>query len=107
MRTSKNLKELFKNVTININADINVAVLNKSISEKYTIFDVYNPAASHGGNIYFIKIGYYDQKVSFNIENHKEKYFRRRNLTGVTFKSMIVVFYFLYLFLNYIFIITL
>lgn len=73
--------KLLKNVNINVNADITVALRK---DEGWKMFEVYNQAARHGGKLII-------RDYSHRGVLSQSKYIRRRNMTGVVFKSLIVV----------------
>lgn len=89
------------NVTLNINADVQIA--NRVKKKKATndddflwiwqITDIYNPAANHGGRISYSMLGDFNERRQFNFQmgGGTSKYWTRRNMTGVTFRTMIVV----------------
>lgn len=88
MSSFYNVTLKFNKVILNIDADIYVAV--KLESGNWEIYDVYNPASEHGGLLNVTKIGTY-QKNKLKIKTEKSKYWSRKNTTGVTFRSLIVV----------------
>lgn len=85
---SLNIFKKFKNVILNINADIHVAIRNNN---NWTIFDVYNPASEHGGVLKYSRMGYYKTGQGYNARTREAKYWARKNMTGITFKTMVVV----------------
>ncbi|RZC33820.1 hypothetical protein BDFB_013104, partial [Asbolus verrucosus] len=87
--TSLNFMKKFENVVLNIDADIQVAVQN-STTLSWTIVDIYNPASKHGGALNYTKLGFYNRKQGYIVRNNEAKYWSRKNMTGITFKSMIV-----------------
>ncbi|CAH1113582.1 unnamed protein product [Psylliodes chrysocephalus] len=97
-----NITEKLKILRLNINSDMNLVILKQSDSinnANVSIYDVYNPAFEHGGELKVDIFGYYNQKQGYIINNLENKYWRRKNMTGVTFKSAVVV-PFLYVPLN-------
>lgn len=80
---------VLKNVDLTINADITVAVNMNNIT--WNIFDVYNPYSKRNGELKIKKIGFYDEKNKLKIKTAESKYKERRNLTGIEFKSFIVL----------------
>lgn len=60
-------------------------------SDSFTIFDVYNPAFKHGGQLRIEVAGFYDEFQGYRILSHESKYWKRKNMTGVSFKSAVVV----------------
>ncbi|XP_031352602.1 ionotropic receptor 75a-like [Photinus pyralis] len=82
--------EKFKNVNMFINADISVAISNQKKSN-WTVFDVYNPAYKNGGKLVVSEIGYYNDDDGYRVGVEDNKYYRRRNMTGVTFKSVLAI----------------
>ncbi|XP_044265375.1 uncharacterized protein LOC123011804 [Tribolium madens] len=87
--SSKNIRAKFDNVILNINADIKVVIPEKT--SNWSVIDVYNPASKHGGALNFTKIGIYNKHDGYKIKYTGVKYWNRKNLTGVTFKSMVVL----------------
>nr|XP_015837359.1 PREDICTED: glutamate receptor ionotropic, delta-2-like isoform X3 [Tribolium castaneum] len=80
--------EKIKNAVVNINADIHVAVQSGT---NWTIFDVYNPASEHGGSLKYTRVGFYSRGRGYNAQTNEAKYWRRKDMTGVTFKTMVVL----------------
>lgn len=80
---------MFRNATIYINADITVSLSNAE--ERLDIFDLYNPSTSHGGSLKVVNIGFHHPEMGFSISQNKEKYWRRKNMSDLIFKSAIVV----------------
>nr|XP_008196050.2 PREDICTED: glutamate receptor ionotropic, delta-2-like isoform X2 [Tribolium castaneum] len=87
--SSEKIREKFNNVILNINADINVIIPEKP--SNWSIIDVYNPASQHGGVLNFTRVGFYNKHDGYKIKYTGVKYWNRKNLTGVTFKSMVVL----------------
>ncbi|XP_044747292.1 ionotropic receptor 75a-like isoform X2 [Coccinella septempunctata] len=83
------LENLFQTSSIFVNADI-LSVTECSEDIEQCVFEIYNPSNRHGGSLKISKIGSYDPEMGFNISVGREKYWRRRNMTGLTFKSAIV-----------------
>jgi hypothetical protein len=75
---------------LSINADIQIAVKN-STTQNWTITDIYNPASEYGGSLSFTKIGDYSEGRGYNARKKEATYWTRKNMTGVTFKTMVVV----------------
>lgn len=67
-------------MNLNINSEVTVALLK---NDTWTVFDVYNQAVKHDGILFINK--------RLIMEDAKSKYIRRRNMTGVLFKTFIVV----------------
>lgn len=78
---------------LNVNADIHLTFPQKN--SNWTVLDIYNPASQHGGTLNFTQIGFYNRNVGYKIKYCGSKYWNRKNLTGVTFKSMVVVNYYI------------
>lgn len=68
-------------MNFNVNVELTIA-LRKNVFWK--MFEVYNQAAKHGGRLIVRHLG---QSFQYN----DSKYIRRKNMTGVIFKSLIVV----------------
>ncbi|XP_045477706.1 ionotropic receptor 75a-like isoform X2 [Harmonia axyridis] len=81
---------LFQNSSLFVNADILVAVGKSMEKMGLDIYEVYNPSNRHGGSLKISKVGSYEPERGFNISWIGEKYWRRKNMTGLTFKSAIV-----------------
>ncbi|XP_044265374.1 ionotropic receptor 75a-like [Tribolium madens] len=86
---NKTLNFLLK-APLNINSDVNVAILNEEPNE-WSILDVYNPASSHHGQFTVIKLGYCNETNGFQAKINGNKYWTRKNMSGVRFKSAVVV----------------
>ncbi|KAF2895118.1 hypothetical protein ILUMI_11048, partial [Ignelater luminosus] len=94
MASNKSVLRYFTNLSLNINSDLYVALpgnTNSNNKPKWTIIDVYNPAYKHGGELKTEGIGSYNDAEGFKIDRQPNKYWVRRNMTGVTFKVMIVL----------------
>ncbi|RZC33887.1 glutamate receptor 2-like, partial [Asbolus verrucosus] len=87
---SISIVEKFNNVNLNINVDIHIAISNAK-TLNWTIIDVYNPAFERGGTLNYTKVGYYNEKQGYNARSTVAKYWTRKNMTGVTFKTMATV----------------
>lgn len=87
--TNESTRTLFERVKLNINSDVHLAVIGDG--ENITIHDVYNPASEHGGELKISYLGYYNDVDGYNAKIKENKYWKRRNVTGVTFKSAVVV----------------
>lgn len=87
--SSINVTEKFNNVVLNINADIHLAVPSTPLN--WTIIDIYNPASKHGGVLNCTEIGLYNEKEGYKFRNYEAIYWARKNMTGITFKSLVVV----------------
>lgn len=59
----------------------------------YLIDDVYNPAYGKGGTLKSFTIGRYTNLNGYQTNERLNKYFLRKNLTGVQFSSAIVVIF--------------
>lgn len=88
---SSDYNHLFKFANLNVNSDIKVAYYSNGSLGKYIIDDVYNPAYERGGDLKTSEVGFYDTKRGYHIDEAENKYFARKNFTGVRFKSVIVV----------------
>ncbi|XP_017775083.1 PREDICTED: glutamate receptor ionotropic, kainate 2-like isoform X2 [Nicrophorus vespilloides] len=79
------LQAIFQNVSMTIASDVTAVVKSK---DHWDVFDIYNQAFRHGG-----KLKIYFQQCLFD-RFHGERislYWRRKNMTGVTFKAMVVL----------------
>lgn len=65
---------------LNINSEVTVALLK---NDTWNIFEVYNQAAKHEGILSISK--------RLHMQDRNSKYIRRKNMTGVNFKTFIVV----------------
>ncbi|CAH1364655.1 unnamed protein product, partial [Tenebrio molitor] len=74
---------------LNINSDVNLVVLSNETDE-WTVFDAYNPASNHQGQFRTTHLGHYNRKNGFKIRTRSNKYWTRKNMTGVQFKSAVV-----------------
>lgn len=52
---------------------------------------MYNPAYGKGGKIKTRIIGFYNQNDGYQVDEVNRKYYVRKNMTGVTLQSNIVV----------------
>lgn len=76
---------------LNINSEIHLAICDNKETDNCTIYDVYNPASEHGGELLVKVLGYYNRNDGYRAKALQNKYWLRRNMTGVTFKSAVVV----------------
>ncbi|KAJ8943035.1 hypothetical protein NQ318_022579, partial [Aromia moschata] len=76
-------------VKLNVNSDVHLVVPLENGT--YTIVDVYNPAFEHGGKLIKKEIGYYNRNDGYIVKIRGNKYWERRNMTGATFKSAVVI----------------
>lgn len=84
------IDSFFSNAPLNINSDVHLTLYNSA--EKLTdIFDVYNGAYNHKGVLIVTKAGFYTKGKGYDVSKIENKYWKRRNMTGITFKSAIVV----------------
>lgn len=91
---SKDIFSYLNNTNLNINADVNVATVNPNDSKEYKIFDVYNPAFKHGGKLQIKQLNVYSKSIGiYTSPTTQSKYWSRKNMSEVTFKSAIVVNY--------------
>ncbi|XP_068895605.1 ionotropic receptor 75a-like [Tenebrio molitor] len=74
---------------LNINSDVNLVVLSNETDE-WTVFDAYNPASNHQGQFRTTHLGHYNRKNGFKIQTQSNKFWTRKNMTGVQFKSAVV-----------------
>ncbi|CAG9771652.1 unnamed protein product [Ceutorhynchus assimilis] len=94
LHSSNNYGHLFRYVNLNVDSDIKVAypANDSEISnKKYTIDDVYNQAYEKDGEFKSKEAGFYDTQYGYQVLEKENKYFVRRNLTGVKFRSAVVV----------------
>lgn len=84
--------ELFRKVLLNIDCDIQIALYNNE-TYNWTILDLYNPASEHGGEMKYTPVGFFNRKDGYRARIKESKYYVRKNLTGVLFKSVVVVFF--------------
>ncbi|CAH1185813.1 unnamed protein product [Phyllotreta striolata] len=84
-----NFSETFNNVELYINADI--SVMFPWNSTELIIQDVYNPASTRGGRLKKRIMGYYNRTDGYNIVEKEFKYTLRRDMSGVTLRSIIVL----------------
>ncbi|KAG5894959.1 hypothetical protein JTB14_023308 [Gonioctena quinquepunctata] len=87
---SEDISSTFHPLKLNINSDVHLAV-SKGNTGNISIFDVYNPASEHGGDLRIEPLGYYNEFEGYKAKYTQNKYWERRNMTGVVFKSAIVV----------------
>ncbi|RZC36160.1 Lig chan domain containing protein, partial [Asbolus verrucosus] len=85
-----NTINFLKNASLNINCDVNMALFDNE-SDNWTIFDIYNPASNHEGQFTMKKLGHYNFKDGFRAKMTNNKYWVRKNMTGVRFKSAVVI----------------
>lgn len=84
--------KIFNFVNIHVNAEITVALLDSN-KNYWTLLDVYNPSFSRGGTLKIREMGSWSLNNSFNIHRNMSilKYWRRKDMSEVTFKGTIVV----------------
>lgn len=82
--------ETLEAVPFDINSDITVAVPITGNTLKWNIMDIYNPSLLHGGKLRLRTLGYFDN-MGYHVNYSGGKYSNRRNMTGVTFTSAMVV----------------
>lgn len=87
------------NTNLNINVDVNVAAINPINNDEYMIFEVYNPAYTHGGTIRIKTLNVYKKSNGiYPSSNRGSKYWIRKDMSEVTFKSAVVVNYFVFIY---------
>nr|XP_023026668.1 uncharacterized protein LOC111514645 [Leptinotarsa decemlineata] len=89
MSLSRDISHIFEPLKLSINSDVHLVIPNEK--ENFSIFDVYNPASEHGGIVKVIFLGMYNKAVGYMAKYSGNKYWERRNMTGVNFKSAIVI----------------
>ncbi|KAK5649013.1 hypothetical protein RI129_003905 [Pyrocoelia pectoralis] len=77
----------FENVGLCINADVSLVIPNYST---WTIFDIYNPSQKRGGHLKVEEVGFYNEEEGYNSKFVWNRYYKRRNMTGTTFKAAMV-----------------
>ncbi|KAL1513568.1 hypothetical protein ABEB36_002965 [Hypothenemus hampei] len=87
---SENFMDIFQKVNLNVDCEVKVA-LPVPGHNKYLIKTIYNPAYGKGGELKVSKIGIYDIDNGYQVNGIDNKYFKRRNFTGVHFNSAIVL----------------
>ncbi|KAJ8963826.1 hypothetical protein NQ314_005357 [Rhamnusium bicolor] len=93
LSSTKKVLNIFKNVGMYINSNIQVVYPGRNGKggiKHYTIDEVYNPSSDRGGTLKHYNIGFYNENNGYNTKD-EYKYWIRRNMTGVTLKTMIVV----------------
>ncbi|KAH1015283.1 ionotropic receptor 75a-like [Dendroctonus ponderosae] len=91
---SSSYQNLFTNVNLNVDSEVKVAYpVTKSdmLRKKYAIDEVYNSAFEKGGVLKMSRVGQYTIQSGYEIFEVQNKYFLRRNLTGVHFSSVVVL----------------
>ncbi|CAH1169520.1 unnamed protein product [Phaedon cochleariae] len=93
LTSNKSISTIFENVELYINADIHIVYAPSAgfSSVNFTVEDVYNPAYGKGGKLQTKTIGYYSAKDGYRAREMQCKYWMRRNMSGVTLKSRIVL----------------
>lgn len=93
LSSKRNFTHMFRDVEMYVNADIEIVCPeeNSSFTKTYTVQEVYNPSYSRGGSVKFRRIGFYNAVHGYNVGQMHNKYFLRRDMTGVHLKTMIVV----------------
>lgn len=89
---TKNKENVFRymsRIETNINADVTVADL-KELSN-ISLYDVYNPAFKNGGVFRMQSIGYCNENEGYVVKYRGNKYWSRKNMSEVHFKSAVVV----------------
>ncbi|KAF5282553.1 hypothetical protein FQA39_LY04960 [Lamprigera yunnana] len=85
-----NITEKFEDVELVINADVTIAV-DYNETGNWAILDLYNPSRKDGGKVIVQEIGYYNDEEGYNVSCFGDKYFVRKNMTGITFKTVFVI----------------
>ncbi|KAF5300902.1 hypothetical protein FQR65_LT09065 [Abscondita terminalis] len=85
-----NVTKKFKDAELAVNADVSFAT-TYGASENWTILDIYNPSYKNGGQLVIKEIGNYSDSEGFHLLTTHNKYFDRKNMSGVLFKSAVVV----------------
>lgn len=92
--TNKYYHHIFDKVNLNVDSNIKVVYPQKNGNNlTYLIDDVYNPAYGKGGKLKSSTIGIYTNLDGYQTNERLNKYFLRKNLTGVQFNSVIVVIF--------------
>lgn len=84
-------KVFFQKAPLNVNSNVRLAVSENDNTS--IIYDVYNAAFMHGGILNITNVGHFNQRDGYIIKKSTNKYWIRKNMTSVTFKSAIVVKY--------------
>ncbi|KAH1007794.1 hypothetical protein HUJ04_004988 [Dendroctonus ponderosae] len=94
LHSSSSYRYLFENANLNIDSEVKVAYPSTNLTTdetRYILDEVYNPAYGKGGHLKSFKTGTYGTNNEFHMDKMKNKYVVRRNLTGVHFKSLVVL----------------
>lgn len=89
--TNKYYHHIFDKVNLNVDSYIKVVYPTNPNNLTYLIDDVYNPAYGKGGKLKSSTIGLYTNLNGYETNERLNKYFLRKDLTGVQFNSAIVV----------------
>lgn len=74
-----------------MNVESNIYVAHHTATN-YLIYELYNPSSTRGGVLHKTEAGYFKNASKYLIKNIDDgKFWKRRNLTGVTFSTPIVV----------------
>ncbi|CAG9766479.1 unnamed protein product [Ceutorhynchus assimilis] len=88
--TDKNIPNLFSQVDHNVDSNIFVLKNNPLLENQHDIFEFFNPASLKGGNPVIEKIGFFNSSNGYQVDGLDNKFFRRKDLRGVTFKTTLV-----------------
>ncbi|KAJ8924532.1 hypothetical protein NQ315_007330 [Exocentrus adspersus] len=88
-KSKANILAALNNVKMNINSEVHLGVYKDR--HNYTIYDIYNPASEHGGVLIAKPLGYYQENIGYTARILQNKYLLRRDMTGVTFTSAVVL----------------
>lgn len=90
MSSNNDVFGVLEDVNLNVNSEFTVALKR---NDTWQVFEVYNQAAKHHGKLFVKNVGdykHYNNNILLFRDN-TPKYIRRKNMTGVIFKSLIVV----------------
>ncbi|KAK4883878.1 hypothetical protein RN001_000149 [Aquatica leii] len=85
-----NVTDKFKDVELVVNADVSFTV-DYHKNGNWTILDVYNPSYKNGGELIVTEVGYYNRIDGYRVPITENLYFKRKNMTGTIFKSVVVI----------------
>ncbi|KAL1513567.1 hypothetical protein ABEB36_002964 [Hypothenemus hampei] len=92
---SSNYEYLFESANLHVDSDVKIVYPSEdtasNFEENYLIDDVYNPGYDKGGRLITKKIGFYDTFQGYRVNESENKYFSRKNLSGINFLSLIVL----------------
>ena len=83
--------ELLDRLPLSVNAELTLAVRGNGSTDRFELYDVYNPSYRHGGELNVTEMGYWKAGQGVHNKLTQYKYKRRGDLRGMYLNFSIVV----------------